>query len=231
MTLNQKFILLLSTDKFFNEECRYARAKWNIPKNKVIATVKESDLRNLPIQYRKDLWFILLESKLPQRYFWPLHQYLLLNKTPEIKKLPPPVRVFTSHRPTADMGNLVIEVDLDAGKKEIANALKDIYESRTMLQKIGGTNKIFQPIRNFESFLKLAKRRSLDSQIDFDDFWKIGPSGKADLAAMKKIARKMKTKWRVQIFRNAKSLSKVKRISVKKREKYEDYLKNVEIGW
>jgi ribosomal protein L23 len=232
MTFDQKFILLLSVDKFFKDECQFVREAWELPKNEMVTSTKESQQDDLPIQYKKDIQFILYQSILPQRYFWPLHQYVLFQKIPKIKDLPSSVRVFLSNNPTADIGKVVIEVDIDAGKKEIMDVFKEIYESRTMLQKISRTNKTFQPIRNFDEFLKRAKNRSLDSLIDFDDFWKVGVDGKtSDLSAMRKIAKGMKNKWRVQIFRSKKTLTKGKRTSVKDRESWEESLKNIEVPW
>lgn len=213
MTYDQKFILLLKTDAFFKKECRYMVEEWGLPKTKEIATATESEL---PIQYKKDIRFILLQAKLPLRYFLPLHRYLLTGVMPKMKNLPKRTRVFVSLDPTTEMGRVHIEVDLDAGKKEILDTLKDVSEMKALIQKINQVGTKSQPIRNFDETLKIAlNSTNITEMSDVAGDWS------EDMAIVRKKNLAARSRLRTKLSRGKKALTGGRRISVRRREEVE----------
>lgn len=205
---------------------------WKIPENREISSIKNETHKNdLPVQYRRDLMFMLYQSKLPKRYLWPLHRYLISRKVPALGKLPSPVRVFTRNDPLTDVGEIIIEMDMDGGKTELMKSLKEVAFSKYFLQRIAGTSKKFQPIRKFDAFLKRVKSRNKDYFEDIDISDADLEANYNNLAVIKDKSRKIKLGWRVQKNRHKNAISKDSKISVKNRKDWEKYMQDIPIDW
>ena len=58
--------------------------------------------------------------------------YLLSQKTPQMKNLPQPIRVYTQGNSLTDISKVIVEIDIDAGKAQIAKIFKEITFAKTI---------------------------------------------------------------------------------------------------
>lgn len=214
MTSNQKFLSLLKHDSFFKKECSYLRKKWGIKNNKDFFKCPEVDL---PIDYKKDLNFVLEQSKLSERFFSPLHKYIITGKIPLGNTLPSPIRISWRWKERT-IGKIIIEGDVDMTQKDITSEMKNINFLKEQIKKIYDIDIKMQPIRNFDETSKITKDRKSIELADLEEL------NGMDIEDIRKINLKTKNRLEVKRSRHKKNISDIERVCVKKREDFEKHL-------
>jgi len=219
-TFNQTFLLLIEKDPFFKKECDFITEKWKLEERKSGDTFFNfKQISDLPVDYIEDLEFILNQSKLPKRYLWVLHRYIVAGTIPKQKDLPKSTRFFY-HFPKNSMEYMTIEIDADANQRDIKSVLSSVTDSKKMIQKIYNLDKKSQPILD----MNLAKKIFGSNPVDIGD-----------------MANEMHDN-NIQSFRGAKNKLDVKqhryrkkflkgKISISKKEEYEKYMEEIDTGF
>jgi hypothetical protein len=217
MTYGQKFILYLKSRKNFKQDCDFLIKSWNVRKDK---DFYNCEIIDLPNDYKKDLRFVLKQHKLPERFLKPLHEYLLNGNIPELDALPKPVDVFLRYGD--GLGKIIIEADIDITQKELNQVLSDINSFSDMQKMVYELDKKSQPIRDFDTVLKIIEDKE-NIHIISEDMadWKSGHQN------IKKKIKKTKNRLYKQKSEYLKEIDS-KIIPVEKREEYEEYINNIE---
>jgi hypothetical protein len=217
MTHEEKFKLLIKNDPLLKKECKFLIEKWQVsPFFK-----KGLDFKNTPIEYKKDLNFVIHEIKLPTRFTNFLHNYLQTRKIPKWSYNRDKIRVFINHDPRYNSGQIILKMDIDARLSDVKKEWRSIAKAQRLLNKMIGGPKISQPIRKPERLTRLIKKESPTS-IAFDtrDWTK-----KDD---KKERSREMNA-LRVMKFRIKNKNTTINRSSVRNRKRIEEYYNNQEI--
>lgn len=220
-TSNQKFLLFIEKDEFFKRECDFIIKKWNLDdkeSNNMFFSFKNT--YDLPVDYRKDIEFILWQSKLFRRYTWPLHRYLISGVKP--KELPKNTRIGYLMDNT-DIESMSVQIDADASREDIDQTLKEFTKMKEVLLKSRGIDKKQQPIKNFEE----AKKVYGSNSSDLGDI--IDPDNKHNQTRKK--FDKAKNRLDVKQHRYRKTFSSDGKISVSKRDEYEKYIDSIDPGF
>lgn len=219
-TFNQTFLLLIEKDPFFKKECDFITEKWKLEERKSgDKFFNFKQISDLPIDYIDDLEFILYQSKLPRRYLWVLHRYIVAGTIPKQKDLPKSIRFFY-HFPKNSMEYMSIEIDADANQKDIRSVLSTVTNNKKTIQKIYNLDKKSQPILN----MNLAKKIIGSNATDIGDI--------ADEMHDSNIQsfRDAKNKLDVKQHRYRKKFLKGK-ISISKKDEYEKYIEEIDSGF
>jgi hypothetical protein len=219
-TFNQTFLLLIEKDPFFKKECDFITEKWKLEERKSgDKFFNFKQISDLPIDYIDDLEFILYQSKLPRRYLWVLHKYIVAGTIPKQKDLPKSTRFFY-HFPKNSIEYMSIEIDADASQKDIRSVLSTVTNNKKTIQKIYNLDKKSQPILN----MNLAKKIIGSNATGIGDI--------ADEMHDSNIQsfRDAKNKLDVKQHRYRKKFLKGK-ISISKKDEYEKYIEEMDSGF
>jgi len=226
MTYDQLFYLKLKYEKPLQEDCQYLIKKWQLNKPKIKKVFETySNAKEFSQDYYSDLEFIINQSLLPQRFVFPLHNYLLEKKVLEVKSTKP-VEIFIRHNPLKDSGKVILEISPDATFDDIEKVKKDINLSLGFLKKSGKSQKIKQPMRTdidtAENILKNKDNIELvaESRHPYDGTKSVA----ADV---------LKERNNLKVFRSRllKQINEPKRTSVSKRKEVEEYYSSIDPGF
>lgn len=216
-TSDQKFLLLVGKDEFFKKECDFMIKKWNlddIKTNDIFFTFKYAS--GLPVNYKGDIEFILWQSKLPRRYLWSLHRYLISRIIPKPKELPQKARIVYS-LPATGIESCSAEIDADASREDIKSILREFTKMKKVIQESYGLEKSQQPIQNIKEAKTIIGSK---------------PSDIGDMADKpNQDFRKAKNRLDVKQYRYRKKFSEENKVPVSRRGEYEKYRDNIDPGF